>query len=310
VAVPLLSSGKTIGVIGAWSREPREFTRREADILGVLASHLTPVLELTRFGDKWQPPCRALEGLLEVARAASTRDFEAVCRTVEAVAADLVGLEVCGVAIWNPAANRLQTVTDPAGVGDPLVPERSATAEAFRLNQPIVVQRYPNWSKAIPRAAAQGFATVVAVPLLAAGRPIGALAAGSRTPIDMRAEAVEMVTLFAAHVGAVLDSIRQDRTDPTAPLALENARLRRQRRFALPVSMTGDAPGDRGSRRPTRSQEAVLRLLVRGRSNREIAHELHLSLSTVKFHLGNLYTAWNVTGRVHLATTALREGWS
>jgi GAF domain-containing protein len=310
VAVPLLSSGKTIGLIGVWSCEPREFMRREADLLAVLASHLTPILELTPLRGKLQLPRGAMDGLLQVVRAASTRDLEAVCRAVEAVAADLVGLEACGIAIWDPASNRLQTVTDPAGVGDQLVPERSATAEAFRLNEPIVVRRYPNWSNAIPLAAAQGFATVVAVPLLAAGRPIGALAAGSRTPIDLHPEAVELVSLFAAHVGAVVDSIRGERTDQTAALALENARLRRQLRFARPIPLTGDAPVARAGRRPTRSQEAVLRLLVRGRSNQEIANELHLSLSTVKFHLGNLYTAWNVTGRVGLATTALREGWS
>jgi ATP/maltotriose-dependent transcriptional regulator MalT len=55
----------------------------------------------------------------------------------------------------------------------------------------------------------------------------------------------------------------------------------------------------------TREQE-VLRLLGDGQSNREIADSLYISESTVKTHLGNLYSKLSVNNRVQ-ATTRAKE---
>lgn len=73
----------------------------------------------------------------------------------------------------------------------------------------------------------------------------------------------------------------------------------------------------RGSRPPTRTEtsieltgreEEVLKLLCDGRSNSEIAAELYLSESTVKYHLVRLGRKFSTRDRLQLVVTALRSG--
>jgi DNA-binding NarL/FixJ family response regulator len=67
------------------------------------------------------------------------------------------------------------------------------------------------------------------------------------------------------------------------------------------------AAGVRGDALTGRELE-VLALLVRGRSNKEIAAKLFISEATVKGHLRSVFTKLNVLSRTEATTTALRRG--
>jgi DNA-binding NarL/FixJ family response regulator len=67
------------------------------------------------------------------------------------------------------------------------------------------------------------------------------------------------------------------------------------------------AAGMRGEALTGRELE-VLALLVRGRSNKEIAAKLFISETTVKGHLRSVFTKLNVLSRTEATTTALRRG--
>jgi DNA-binding NarL/FixJ family response regulator len=54
----------------------------------------------------------------------------------------------------------------------------------------------------------------------------------------------------------------------------------------------------------TEREEKVLLTVARGKTNAEIAEELHISMSTVKFHLASLMTKLQVRNRVELAMWA------
>ena len=51
-------------------------------------------------------------------------------------------------------------------------------------------------------------------------------------------------------------------------------------------------------------EEEILAAVARGRSNDEIARELHIALSTVKTHVGSLMAKLGVRNRVELAIWA------
>ena len=54
----------------------------------------------------------------------------------------------------------------------------------------------------------------------------------------------------------------------------------------------------------TEREEEILMTVARGRTNREIAEELHISLSTVKTHIASLMTKLGVRNRVEVAMWA------
>ena len=60
---------------------------------------------------------------------------------------------------------------------------------------------------------------------------------------------------------------------------------------------------------PSEREMDVLRLVVRGQSNREIARQLHISHRTVQGHLANLFGKLGVSSRTEVALVAVKMGW-
>jgi DNA-binding NarL/FixJ family response regulator len=77
-----------------------------------------------------------------------------------------------------------------------------------------------------------------------------------------------------------------------------------------------DGPGPSGATDAPRSlpcglsvrEAEVLRLVAAGRSNKQIAEELVLSVRTVSHHLDHIFAKLGVSSRTAAAAFALREG--
>ncbi|MDR2566831.1 MAG: response regulator transcription factor [Bifidobacteriaceae bacterium] len=75
----------------------------------------------------------------------------------------------------------------------------------------------------------------------------------------------------------------------------------------------GTGAGGRGGPRPggealTRRERDVLKLLVDGLSNDEIAAELYITEATVKKHIGRVMAKWRMKNRVQVAVYSVRQG--
>jgi len=53
----------------------------------------------------------------------------------------------------------------------------------------------------------------------------------------------------------------------------------------------------------------IVRFVVEGRTNREIAAEVHLSQNTVKFHMRQILQKTGTSNRTELAHQVAKEGW-
>ena len=84
--------------------------------------------------------------------------------------------------------------------------------------------------------------------------------------------------------------------------------------FLAETEAVREAPGPGGGSTPgasarlTARETEVLRLLASGRTNREIADELVLSVRTVERHIGNVYGKIAARGRVDATAFALTRG--
>jgi DNA-binding NarL/FixJ family response regulator len=82
------------------------------------------------------------------------------------------------------------------------------------------------------------------------------------------------------------------------------------RRAAAGGLAFGVRPGRAGSvARLSERELDVVRLVVDGRSNDEVAARLGIGAKTVESHLRRLFERLDVASRTELATRALREGW-
>ena len=82
------------------------------------------------------------------------------------------------------------------------------------------------------------------------------------------------------------------------------------RRAAAGGLAFGVRPGRGGAAARLSGRELdVVRLVVDGRSNDEIAARLGIGAKTVESHLRRLFERFDIASRTELATRALREGW-
>lgn len=58
----------------------------------------------------------------------------------------------------------------------------------------------------------------------------------------------------------------------------------------------------------SRREQEVLRLIVDGQSNPQIAETLHLSTNTIKTHVRSIFNKLGVEHRLQAAVFALRQG--
>lgn len=72
-------------------------------------------------------------------------------------------------------------------------------------------------------------------------------------------------------------------------------------------SLSADHLSTRASMLTARETE-VLRYIAQGKSKKEIANTMHLSVKTVENHTANIMTRLNIHDRVELARFAIREG--
>ena len=139
--------------------------------------------------------------------------------------------------------------------------------------------------------AREGFKAYGAVPLITRGKLLGALEVYHRTQLSPDQEWAD----FLDALGSV------------AAIAIDNAamqdKLRRAQIGGLP-RRTPPAPRDL-----SRLDLQIVRLAVEGRTNREIAAEVHLSQNTVKFHMRQIFQKTRTSNRTELAHQVAKEGW-
>ncbi len=76
----------------------------------------------------------------------------------------------------------------------------------------------------------------------------------------------------------------------------------------IPTTLTAKLAAGMSNESLTSRELEVLRLLARGKSNKEIGADLYVSETTVKSHLRSIFTKLNVLSRTEAIATASRRG--
>jgi PAS domain S-box-containing protein len=139
--------------------------------------------------------------------------------------------------------------------------------------------------------AREGFKSYGAVPLVTRGKLLGALEVYHRSPLAPDQEWVDFLDALGSVAAIAIDSA-----------ALQD-RLRRAQAGQL-ARRTSAPPKDL-----SRLELQIVRLVVEGRTNREIASEVHLSQNTIKFHMRQILQKTNASNRTELAHLVAKEGW-
>ena len=138
--------------------------------------------------------------------------------------------------------------------------------------------------------AREGFKAYGAVPLISRGKLLGALEVFQRSTLTPDEEWLAFLEALGSVAAVAIDSA-------TMQEKLRHARVTVQPRPA-------SAPPDM-----SRLEREIMRLVVEGRTNREIADQVHLSQNTIKFHMRQILQKTGAANRTEMAHHAAKEGW-
>lgn len=138
--------------------------------------------------------------------------------------------------------------------------------------------------------AREGFKSYGAVPLSSRGRLLGALEVFQRSTMRPDEEWLSFLDALGSVAAVAIDS------------ATMQEKLRHVRTAAVPHP-TRVAPD------MSRLEKEIMRLVVEGKTNREIAAQVHLSQNTIKFHMRQILQKTGAANRTEMAHQVAKEGW-
>jgi diguanylate cyclase (GGDEF)-like protein/PAS domain S-box-containing protein len=158
-----------------------------------------------------------LNALHELAIASGTRGVRSVARLAIDHARALLKVDGAVIFSYDPDRELLVPIAEteskvPEG---PITTGEGAIGLAFDTGLPVVIEDYQGWELKLAESAERGVVSALAVPLIAADKPVGALGVWTYEARQFPAEEEQLLTLFAAQVAPALEAAKlaQQRQD-------------------------------------------------------------------------------------------------
>ena len=294
--VPMRTRGSTIGTLAIFDQDPPgPLTEQDVKWLQAIGDRVAAIVDSAQVHAAADIRLDRLTGLRHVALAVSgSRDLRLTLQVImdEAVA----GLEVdaADILVLDKAEGMLRLVAS-TGFQTTAIPEyRLPVAEEVLgkdgHGQREWAERGPNETRRRTLFAREGFRSKRASPLLAHGQMAGLLEVFSRSEVAPDQEWIDFLEALASQAAVAIDLARlRDGCESNSPRPIPQARL--------------------AVAEFNRVETEILGFVVEGMSNAGIATRVHLSQSTVKFHVHRILRKVGVVNRTELARKATKEGW-
>jgi signal transduction histidine kinase/FixJ family two-component response regulator/putative methionine-R-sulfoxide reductase with GAF domain len=237
LGVPMLRDGKPIGVLSLTRATVKPFSDKQIELVTTFADQAMIAIEnsrlLNELRESLQQQTATADGLKVISR--STFDLKSVFDTLGASAAQLCEADI--VTIWRPAGPGYGLVArfgtsaahDDYMANLSLKPERGSCVGRVLLEAKVVqipdIREDPEYTLDARReGAVQGYRTILGVPLLREGMPIGVIVLGRHAVQPFTDKQIELVTTFADQAVIAIENVRLFEEQSAAREAAEAAR--------------------------------------------------------------------------------------
>jgi len=296
--VPMRAGGAVIGTLAVFDRSPTQLlTEKDVEWVQAVADRTALALENAQLHsaaiDRLER-LTALQGAVYAITASQdlrlTLDvlLEQLLARLRIDAADVLLLDGDGN-LFIAASTGFQSTSMPDH-RFPVVPELLQRSFPSQRVDTMAELGRRGQSSRRPLFAREGFEAYRSVPFLARNNLLGVLEVFHRSALEPDQEWIGFLDAMAA----------------TAAVAIDHA--------AMSASAVRDGgEHERQARRPapdfSRGEREVLKLLVEGHTNKQIAATVHRTENTIKFHVRQIRQKIGAGNRTEVARKATQEGW-
>ena len=294
LVVPMRAGGAITGTLGIfdWHQQP---PLTEADVLSVqlVADHVGLALENARLQAALLDHTERVAVIGAIALAIRVgQDLPLTLRVVVEQITARLEVDAADVLLVTEQGNEL-FVAATAGFHTSSIPNYRLPAGAWQTGaadwRPRV-EYTSNLDRIAPNTrrslfAREGFQTYVSLPLHARGKLVGVLEIFNRSPVGWGQASLDFLDTLGGIAAVAID------------YAAASAGGADRRVAGAPSPKLGDL------------ELGILRQIVEGHTNREIALQVHRSENTIKFHVRRILEKTGTVNRTELARKATREGW-
>ncbi|UCH35731.1 MAG: GAF domain-containing protein, partial [Armatimonadota bacterium] len=216
ICAPLKGKEGVLGIIFAADHAPRTFRSHEEALMSAYANEAALALQNALHHQAVTVHAREVEGIVDATRTlSSTDELQPVLDHLASTAASLLGAPVCSIMILDERNERLNTVASCGLPGDHGLHADLQADESIRGM--VALRGVSMTSTDLPRdgrfkyrdaARAEGLRSMLAVPLIAKGKAIGAIAAFNRSAQPFTSAQERLLGAMAAEASVAIENAR------------------------------------------------------------------------------------------------------
>ena len=292
--VPMRVGAATVGTLSVADWKQRHMlSESDVEWVQAAADRIGLSLEYARLADAVRNDALRLDLIRSIGLAFRQRqDIGLVTRVVVEQITSRLDVDAADILLLSEGANEMVLratagfrLAQPLGNRTPLSSLGLGADLEPRIEHLVDVEHHGRSPRGT-HFAREGFQTRVIIKLHARDRLLGLLELYNRSAVEWDQGWLDFYDTLGVLVGVAIDQPSVASSD-------------------APWGKTGRAP------RPDLSdlEVDILRSIVEGQTNREIAEQVHRSENTIKFHVRRILERTGVSNRTELARRATREGW-
>ena len=214
--IPLIAKGKVVGAMVLSNKKPRVFSKDDIEILSSIGNQVGVAVENASLYSQLKKHDETLETLLEIDRVVSqSLDLDETFREALAKTMQVTSSDAGAIYLLEEDEKTLRLKTS-SGISQEFVQAVSKinvgegiAGTAVRMKKPFVtdIDHYPS-RDLIPDLEKEGFITLVATPLMAKGRVVGAMNLANRRRRVFSKEDIDVLASIGGQIGVAIENAR------------------------------------------------------------------------------------------------------